>query len=168
VCVGCWVVLHLASLIVDGNAPASYSSGQKYSLDPIHELMYCFSMLLNIRFSYPTSILCREIFPLHQVLKISFPPSLLTNPLIYNFLHLWIFCCGHMILPLDLLLIIYPLYIIHPVRVQVCNIKYGWYSHILSQLNLIGICNKFSEDFTWSYFLHLQFVISSSWEPVFP
>jgi hypothetical protein len=82
----CWrcpvVFCFRAGSLDVGDAPASYSSAQKFSWTPVHELLHGLSMLLDNCFIFPASIFDWVILPFHQVLEVLLPPGLLTQSLI--------------------------------------------------------------------------------------
>jgi hypothetical protein len=76
----------------DVDAPASYSSAQKISWAPIHELPHSLPMFQNLCFIFPAGILHWVIFPFYQVLKVLFSPGLPSNSFIQYALHLRFLC----------------------------------------------------------------------------
>jgi hypothetical protein len=127
----------------------------KNSWNHVHELLHWPSMFLDIFFTYPTDILYQVSFPLYQILKIRLPSGLLANLSIHNLLYLQLLCYKDLFFPLNILSIFWLFSSIFPVRILICNIEYGWYSHILWQLYFISILTKSSQDFAWSYLLQL-------------
>jgi hypothetical protein len=85
--------------IVD--APASYSSAQKISWAPVHELLHSLPMLLYHCLCFPAGILHWVIFPFHQVFKILLSPGLPPNSFIQYALHLRLLCDWKFLFPLD-------------------------------------------------------------------
>jgi hypothetical protein len=75
------------------------------------------SMFLDICFTFPTGIFNRVSFPLYQIFKICLPPGLLSNSLINDIFHLWIFSYRHLFNPLNFLLILFSSCFIFSVRI---------------------------------------------------
>jgi hypothetical protein len=83
------------------DAPASYSSAQRISWAPVHELSYGMSMSLYDCFRLPAGVLYWVVLPLHQIFKILFSSGFLAYPLVQYTLHLGSLCNRHLLLPLD-------------------------------------------------------------------
>jgi hypothetical protein len=93
-------------------------------LENFHDLLHGLSMLMNFCFIFPTDIFNWMSFPLDQVFKILFSPSLPADSLVNYAFHLWIFSYRHLFFPLNFFLFIFGSCFFSSVRVQIHNIEY--------------------------------------------
>jgi hypothetical protein len=151
------------------DAPASYSSAQKNSWAPAHELLHSLPMLLYNCLCLPAGILHWVVLPLHQVFKILFPPGLL--PTLLSSMHsICGFCATgncfcHWITGSS------------TVPAPASFVLYGYKSEILKigdipmpsgNSSSYAFSPNFLRILAWPDLLHLELVVCSPWEPFFP
>jgi hypothetical protein len=78
----------------------------KNSWTPVHDLLHCLSMFLDLCFTFSTSIINRVSFQFYQVFKICISSGLLPNSLVNYLFHLRLFNYRHLFNPFNFLLIL--------------------------------------------------------------